>query len=1141
MLVSSVLFVYRMTRFPGMMQTVPRATWTAALAAALLLAVAWAAWPAEAQAQYFAFGKNKVQYEAHDWRHLQTPHFDVYYYEGGRALAQYTARAAEAGLAEVEALVQYDLAGRVPVLVYQGRSDFAVTNAVNLPVYATGIAGVTERFKNRIAVPFAGDYGAFRRVLHHEIVHAVLNDMLYDGAVQSIVRTGLQERLPLWFSEGLAEYAAQGWGTRPDRYLRAAVLRGELPPIDRLYGYLAYPAGQSVWDYLATQYGRRKIGEILNRLRLADSVEESIRQATGLSLEALSERWTDALREIYFPEVTARQRLEELARPLTGGAEHAVQLSPALDPQGDRVAYVQATGALFDVYLASVDGDRPPTKLIDGQQSTAFESLRLTEPGLTWSPDGQKVAVAVKSGASEAIAVVNVVMGGTEHYRLPALDQIGAIAWSPDGERMAFSGAEGGQSDLYVLDLDTRITVNYTDDVFSDHAPAWHPSGRALVFHSDRGPHVQVRRHAPGKAPMHEPAHRGSDLYLLPLGSATARRLTATPQWDDRSPRFGDDAGRLLFISDRNGIPNLYALDLTTGATRPVTDLALGVTQFSLSADGKRAAVVGLSEGRPAIYLITAPFSRRLGPEPPAPSVWAQRAHPDPAQVSPALAVAATGRRLRNPFLRDAADGVAYADAFGRPASLMAARTPSAVGPDTAAEAAASIDTTDERATDERATDERAIDERAAYGPVRITFGERSSGETHSGGTPSGEAPRAVSADSLPGSAPVASRVPERTAWADTLRYESEPYKLLFSPDVIYGAAGYDALYGVQGVAQVMFSDMMGNHRIIVSTNLLLDLRNADYAVSYSYLPRRTDWSVSVYHTARLLPSYEEGTYYRYRRYGLSVRASYPLDKFRRIDVDAGVMGLGRADIGSPRRPADTRALFSPALTFTEDVTAPGLLGPRSGHRLALRLSGGIGPVRFATLLGDARTYASFGEAPYTLAVRGAAGISVGPAPQLFFTAGVKNWLNRRFDPSDGFPVDDVTDFAFATPVMPLRGYGFNAQNGTGFGLVNVALRFPMRTLLSPRLVQWLPVYALQGALFADIGTLQGGPGADDRFRLVSRNEAGERVLDDLLVAVGGGLRTFVLGYPVRLDLAWPFDGQRFGDSRLYLSVGFDF
>ena len=61
----------------------------------VVLTLLVAALPDGLQAQYFRYGKNKVQYDAQEWSYLQSKHFDVYYYEGGYHLANFTAKAAE--------------------------------------------------------------------------------------------------------------------------------------------------------------------------------------------------------------------------------------------------------------------------------------------------------------------------------------------------------------------------------------------------------------------------------------------------------------------------------------------------------------------------------------------------------------------------------------------------------------------------------------------------------------------------------------------------------------------------------------------------------------------------------------------------------------------------------------------------------------------------------------------------------------------------------------------------------------------------------------------------------------------------------------------------------------------------------------
>ncbi|MDX1547249.1 MAG: BamA/TamA family outer membrane protein, partial [Rhodothermales bacterium] len=925
---------------------------------------------------------------------------------------------------------------------------------------------------------------------------------------------------------------ALGWDTKSDLYLREAILEDALPPIERLGGFYAYRGGQGVWDYVAEQYGREKIGEVLLRLRTTRSVEASFKRATGLGLDDLSERWHRALKEIHFPEIAAREPLDEVARPiLTRENAGFYNTSPALSPLGDKVAFVTTRSGLFDVYIASTHDGTLLKKLIAGQTTPAFESLRILTPGLAWSPDGSRIALAVKSGAADAIAVVDAETGAATHYRVPGVDQILSVAWSPDGGRLAFEGSMNAQSDLYVLDLETRETTNHTNDVFSDHEPAWSPDGTALVFHSDRGAHTRLGREQPGTFEVVAHDYGQFDLYRLRLGEQEAERLTRDETWDETNARFGADPDRLLFLSDRNGIPNLYEKDLTTGAERPLTDVVVGILQAALSADGKRAALVSLKDGTPSIYLLNTPFERRLDQDVLAPTVWAQRVMQQTPRPAPALALAPPSLVQGNPFLRDASDGLAFArrtrprpDAGGLPGAL-----PFLTALDSSF-AALGEGIRGTNGTGSNGSPETAAD---SIGALRVDFRNYVFSEAF-------DAARADDAI-LPWRGRDAS--PEQLG--EDGRYTPQRYKLKFSPDLIYGAAGYDALYGVQGVTQMMFSDMLGNHRIFVATNLLIDLRNSDYLLAYHYLPRRLDYSLSAFHVSRLLLD-ASFRVYRYRWFGTSLALSYPLDKFRRVDADLSFLGVSQADVSDPSRPAETQRLFYPRLTFTRDVTTPGFLYPRSGTRLALSLSGSPGTLtgdqmRFVSVLADGRTYASFGRGLYTAALRGSAGTSFGPDRQLFYTSGVQNWINRRFDQTNGFPINDLSDFVFATPILPLRGHAINARNGAHFGLVNAEFRFPLVAAVLPGPLPILPLYHIQGTAFADAGAIWGGRADNPRFNVVRHDDDGDRVFDDVLAGAGLGLRTILLGYPVRLDWAWPFDGRRFGDRRVYLSVGLDF
>ncbi len=1071
-----------------------------------------------AHAQYFRFGKNKVHYEDRTWYYLESRHFTVFHHDGADHLAQFTIRAAEEAYEQVADMFNFRPSSSLAIIVYEDHGDFSVTNAVNLPTFSDGIGGVTELFKNRIAIPFTGDFRALRHVIHHELVHAMVNEYFYEGTLQAIISGGPRARIPLWFNEGLAEYAALGWDTQSDMFVREAILNDHLAPIPELRGFFAYRGGQSVWDYVAEQYGQEKIGEILSRLRTMRSVDAAFERSIGLSLAELSSRWHRALREIHFPEVAARENLGDLGRLVVSGEDGFYNVSPTLSPLGDRVVYVSTTQGLFDVYMKPTDGTGEPERLIAGQTSRDFEALPILTPGLTWSPDGSRVAVAVRRGDVESIAIVDVRTRLIQHLDVPAVEQILSLAWSPTGNQIALGATNGQQSDIYVMDLTSGAVHNLTDDIFSDHEPSWQPDGQALVFHSDRRHHTRLGRYAASDIDIFLEDFGRYDLYRVSYDANTrttdfpnARRLTTNTTWDAYSARYGAHADDLFYIADHNGVPNIYHMNLASGEARAITDLDVGVMQIAMSGDGESLAAVSLLEGVPSIYVLRDMADRRI--DRPAPNIWAERVAPDSLHEAPVTKVANESIKAQNPFLRNTIAGRPYLRGRDR-------LRPRSTDPDGDDSSLASSD-----------PGFRAEPADSLFCGVRVDF------ETlrNVGRRPPS---REVEALSEPAE--------DRAYVDDDGTYLPRRYKLRFSPDIVTGAAGYDALYGVQGVTQMLFSDMLGDHRVSISTNLLLDLRNSDYIFSYEYLGGRTDWAVSTFHFSRLLADFEDlssPTYFRYRQFGARLAAQWPIDKFRRLEFGAGVLGVSQADITDVARPSRTRTLLVPRVTFTRDKTVPGFLFPVAGSRFAASLSGSPlslerENILFGTLLVDARTYFSAARNRLVWALRLSGATSFGPDKQVFYSSGVQNWINNDFDEVNGFPIEDVTDFVFATPVMPLRGFDINAANGSNFALFNAEFRFPMAASLLPG-----PLFLsrLQGVTFLDVGGLWGERGTTGSFKLTSKDATGRSRLDDLLVGSGFGMRTFVLGFPVRLDLAWPFDGISFGDRTTHLSVGVDF
>lgn len=558
------------------------------------------------------FGKNKVQYHRMTWSYLRSEHFDVYFYEGGQEIATFAADIAESSYVALKRSWGYDLQERISLIVYNSHNDFEGTN-VTMGIPEESVGGFTEFLKNRVVVPYQGSYREFRHVIHHELTHAVMFQMLYGTGVGSILYGAARLQLPLWYAEGMAEFESLGWDTEADMWARDATIGQYLAPIEYLGGYLAYKGGQSVFEFISKRYGREKVGEILREIRARRSVKKGFLAALGLSPSELSKKWHKYLEKTYFPEVGKRQEPEDFAKRLTDHEKlgNFVNHSPAISPVGGRIAFISDQEDYFDIYLISTYTGEILTKLVKGQRSERVEEMHWLRPGISWSPDGHRIVFAAKAGGKDVLHIWDVEKRKRVRTIRFNLDGVFSPSWSPDGERIVFVGMRRGQSDIYVIQLSNGIVSQLTDDLFTDLEPSWSPDGHRIAFASDRGDSLY-----PGPIRMSAVPYGDMDIYVMNTNGSERKRVihsTAT----EKTPVWSPNGDILAYTSDRNGIQNIYLHDLNTGSDYPITDVLTGCAYLSWSGDGKRMAFASLYKGGYDIYLLKDPLSlpsRTLAP-----------------------------------------------------------------------------------------------------------------------------------------------------------------------------------------------------------------------------------------------------------------------------------------------------------------------------------------------------------------------------------------------------------------------------------------------------------------------------------------------------------------------------------------------
>jgi Tol biopolymer transport system component len=581
-------------------------------------------------AQYF--GRNRVRYRTFDFQVLKTRHFDIYYYPEEAEGAVLAARMAERWYARLSTLLSHELARRQPVVLYAGHPHFLQTTAL-LGGVGEGVEGATEPLKRRVVLPFAGPLAETDHVLGHELVHAFQFDMTSRSGSAFAPPTATQ--MPLWFIEGMAEYLSQGSDdAHTAMWMRDAARTKKLPTIRQLEDprYFPYRYGQALWAYIAGRWGDRVVGEIMRRSASTGAVIPMMAAALGTAPDSLVLKWAATTEQAYAAIAESTRAPADFGRPViaapeteTGRRGGGLNIGPALSPDGKRLVFLSERSRVsIEMYLADVQTGKVQRKIVKTALDQHYESLQFINSAGAWHPDGHRFAFAGVSKGRPVLSVIDVDRGKIDReFVIREAAEVFSPTWSPDGTRMAFSGWVGGLSDLFVLDVGTGAVTRLTHDPYADLEPAWSPDGRSIAFVTDR--------FTTDLATLAYGAYR---LALIDPAGQEIRPLKSFPGAKHINPQWAPDGGSLYFLSDRNGISNIYRLELGTGDMRQLTNVLTGVSgitalspALSVALNAPRLVFSAYEKGKYSLYAQdSAAFGAGAG-QPPVPL----------AAVSPAL------------------------------------------------------------------------------------------------------------------------------------------------------------------------------------------------------------------------------------------------------------------------------------------------------------------------------------------------------------------------------------------------------------------------------------------------------------------------------------------------------------------------
>ena len=743
------------------------------------------------------------------------------------------------------------------------------------------------------------------------------------------------------------------------------------------------------------------------------------------------------------------------------------------------------------------------------------------------SPDGSLAAIYSNKGGDLSIYLINtkdgkfiskIVTGQvtSEFEELHILRP--GVSWSPLGDKIVFSAKSGSSDALFIADVSKKKNIinKILSDIEGIYKPAWNPHNNEIAFIGNNG--------------------MQSDIYLYDIESKDLTNLT-NDKFSDSQISWTDDGMNLLFISDRNDniIPNqsldvlslfdynysrndVYKFNIENNQIIRLTNTDFNES-YPISIDDNLIAFISDESGINNLYLTKDNFSTYQ-------ALTNVQTGITQIDWSSSNQIALTG------FYKSGYDVFILSNIknlFNK-----------------------SIDVPDANWIKKQDIPILKSNQKSKNRNLyhNFSFGDNSFIDNYLNFD--------ISNDFL----------------VDSLgQHNSFKYKTKFSLDYAGGSFTYDILEGAgQGIGYFMFSDKLGNERIVFQTSLQIDFKQTDLYLLYSNLENRINWNVKFYNHAYPTSIYFGSTIYELnyllnKDIGFGLSYQYPLSKFHRIEwggdfnyLEKRMESIDQITNIDHSRQLRSYKIFQPHFSFVWDNTRDFYIYSVNGLKAKIRYS--FSPnlkfnnnktdFEFQKLTIDIRNYKEISyDRKVSFATRLFVGTSWGKNERIFgiggsgqntFFSSDRNFLNPEYIDNVIYADSTETEYEFWSMnnfIYPVRGYNIGEKYGKNAAIVNLEFRLPFLMYYLPS-VKFLG--QLFGVIFIDVGVVWN----DDFFSMPdfsNKNNWDANQSTGWIMSYGFGPRFTLFGMPWKLDYAWqynPYKG-RISSRRWYLSIGFDY
>lgn len=1097
------------------------------------------------------FGKNRIQHKKMNWRFYQTSNFNSYFYQNGMELGKFVAQVAEEELKSIEVAVEYSLQRRANIVVYNSFNDMKTTN-IGLSSDFLNSGGLTRLVNNKMVVYFNGDHENLKQQIREGIARILLDNLLFGDDIGEFASNQALLDLPQWLTDGYVSYIAKPWSTQKDDELKSALLAGVYNNFYQFAFDKPILAGHSFWYYLATKYKKENVTYFLYLARVYKNLNTASLKICKKKFKEVLSDFMAYEQDLYYKDIRQRRNIPKGTLSVM---EEAVkedyfrfQVNP--NPRNNTYAVVQYKKGKYSLKL---NENFISTKILlqDGVLNYQAQ-VNPNYPLLAWDGKGTRLVTIYWENGKIKMFVYDAIARYKKNKQvIEGLDQILDVQYMLDANTLILSAVKNGHTDIFSYNIEKQKLEQLTDDVYDDLNPSFvsFPNKSGIIFASNRpGPNAI-------SADTILPSKNRYNIFLFDI--LTKKQITQLTniKMGNASYPMQYNVNHFTFLSDENGINNRWAGFFTTQRDGLDTLFYIGDEVLRNPSDKELdSTMVAWQRNEPdsiSFYSVTKDSTYSFPISNYQSSVLETRIAGDKGQVSE---VARQGDYKMLYKLRVDSTLLRSRNVNARPTEYMK-----------------------KLMTEKRIEDGKAI-----------VFKKQDSAKAKIPDFFQTEFKEEKNDSSSKTSTPTVAQIKESVLQKAKL-YN---YKLKFSNDyVISGVTNnvlinrYQPYTGGSGPIQlgngsnlnltfrIGISDLMEDIKFIGGFRMGTNLRDNDYLLSFQNYRKKIDWGFTYFRSSnrnfvaeitapgftgfyntQLITQLFQGNIALPINEIKSVRLNIGLRKdkniikpFNNLSNQPDNVGLGFEDINSNFALTHLEYVHDNSINPSQNIWNGLRWKVYMDFNLPIKDPNNKGKVMFNAGF-DVRHYLKIYR-NFIWAVRAAGDASWGEQKLIYYLGGVDGWISPKFNSANKPATDQA--YAFQTLAVNMRGFQQNVANGNNALVINSELRLPVFSTLLNKPINNAFVRNFQLVQFLDLGSAWNGKfnklkrpetvytTGDFNNPITTKFKAGG--IGPFVGGYGFGVRSTLLGYFVKYDVAWEMNGFFRGEPISYLAIGFDF